>query len=78
MSNFAFIYRDDEWHFSPAYNILPSAGMSGYRITSINDSIEPSKSDLVAVAVKAGLNKKDAEEIFESIHAIIRKQRQLH
>jgi serine/threonine-protein kinase HipA len=52
--------------------------MSGYRITSINDSIEPSKADLVAVAVKAGLNKKDAEEIFESIHAIIRKQRQLH
>ena len=78
MSNFAFIYRDDEWHFSPAYNILPSDGMSGYRIISINDSIEPSKADLVAVAVKAGLNKKDAEEIFESIHAIIRKQRQLH
>lgn len=76
--NFAFIYNDGEWHFSPAYDILPSDGMNGYRTTSINDSIEPSKADLVAVAVKAGLNKKDAEEIFESIHAIIRKQRQLH
>lgn len=73
--NFAFIYRDYEWHFSPAYDILPSDGMNGYRTTSINDSIEPSKADLVAVATKAGLNKKDAEEIFESIHSAIRKQR---
>lgn len=70
--NFAFIYSDGEWHFSPAYDILPSDGMNGYRTTSINDSIEPSKADLIAVATKAGLNKKDAEEIFESIHATIR------
>ena len=70
--NFAFIYSDGEWHFSPAYDILPSDGMNGYRTTSINDSIEPSKADLIAVATKAGLNKKDAEEIFKSIHATIR------
>lgn len=73
--NFSFIYCDDEWHFSPAYDILPSDGMNGYRTTSINDSIEPSKTDLIAVAVKAGLDKKEAEDIFESIHATIKKQR---
>ena len=73
--NFSFIYCDDEWHFSPAYDILPSDGMNGYRTTSINDSIDPSKTDLIAVAVKAGLDKKEAEDIFESIHATIKKQR---
>lgn len=73
--NFAFIYRDGEWHFSPAYDILPSDGINGYRTTSINDCIEPSKADLIAVAVKAGLDKKETEEMFESIHATIIKQR---
>ena len=65
--NFAFIYRDSEWHFSPAYDLLPSDGMNGYHTTSINDSIEPTKDDLIAVAVKAGLNKKEAEVIYSEI-----------
>ena len=41
--------------------------MNGYHTTSINDSIEPTKDDLLAVAVKAGLNKKEAEEIYSDI-----------
>lgn len=71
--NFAFIYRDGEWHFSPAFDILQSDGMNGFHTTSINDSIEPTKDDLIAVAVKAGLNKKEAEEIFLSIKSDIKK-----
>ena len=71
--NFAFIYRDGEWHFSPAFDILPSDGMNGFHTTSINDSIEPTKDDLIAVAVKAGLNKKEAEEIFLSMKSDIKK-----
>lgn len=62
--NFAFIYRDNEWHFSPAYDLLPSDGINGYHTTSINDSIEPTKDDLISVAVKVGLNKGVAEDIF--------------
>ena len=73
--NFAFIYRDGEWRFSPAYDLLPSDGINGYRTTSINDSIEPSKTDLIAVATKAGLNKKEAEDVFESIRTIIGNSR---
>ena len=71
--NFAFIYRDGEWHFSPAFDILPSDGMNGFHTTSINDCIEPTKDDLIAVAVKAGLNKKEAEEIFLSMKSDIKK-----
>ena len=67
--NFAFIYRDGEWHFAPAYDLLPSDGMNGYHTTSINDSIEPKKDDLIVVAEKSGLNRKEAEIIFEEIKA---------
>lgn len=71
--NFAFIYRDGDWHFAPAYDLLPSDGINGFRTTSINDSIEPTKEDLFAVAIKAGLNKKEAVEFFENTLIIISK-----
>ena len=65
--NFSFIYRNDNWHLSPAYDLLPSNGMNGFHTTSINDSITPTSNDLIAVAVKAGLNRKEALQIFEEM-----------
>jgi serine/threonine-protein kinase HipA len=65
--NFSFIYRNNNWHLSPAYDLLPSNGMNGFHTTSINDNIEPTPDDLIAVAIKAGLNKKEALLIFEEI-----------
>ena len=69
--NFAFIYRDGDGHFAPAFDLLPSDGINGFRTTSINDKIEPTKEDIIAVAVKAGLNEKKAIEILKSIEVII-------
>lgn len=65
--NFAFLYRDGDWHFSPAYDLLPSDGINGYRTTSINNSISPTKEDLFAVAATVGLNPKEAKKEFERI-----------
>ncbi len=72
--NFAFIYRGAEWHFAPAYDLLPSSGINGYRTTSINDSIVPVKEDLFAVAEKAGLDKKEARYIYEEMRTCIKQQ----
>lgn len=68
--NFAFIYRDGNWRFAPAYDLLPSDGINGYRTTSINNSIEPVQSDLIAVAEKAGLRRPELEEIFGRMQKI--------
>lgn len=65
--NFSFIHRDGEWHFAPAYDLLPSDGINGFRTTSINDKIEPKKEDLFAVVEKSGLDKKEMVEIFDEI-----------
>lgn len=70
--NFAFIYRNDEWRFAPAYDLLPSDGINGFRTTSINDSIEPSEEELFTVAIKAGLNKKEAVEIYEKMMNVVK------
>lgn len=72
--NFAFLIRDGEWHFAPAYDILPSEGIGGYHTTSINDSIEPSEEDLLAVAEQSGLRRKEAEEILREMEQIVREQ----
>lgn len=72
--NFAFVYCSGDWRLSPAYDLLPSDGINGYRTTSVNDCIEPTKEDLVAVAVKAGLGKKEAEAIFDSIFSILARR----
>lgn len=69
--NFAFIHREDDWHFAPAYDLLPSDGINGFRTTSINNSINPTKEDLITVAVKVGLNKKEAVEILDNIQHIL-------
>lgn len=72
--NFSFIYKDGNWHFAPAYDLLPSYGFNSFHTTSINDNITPSKEDLIAVAVKAGLNKKEAEEIFKAISKVLKNR----
>lgn len=69
--NFAFIYRDGDWHFAPAYDLLPSDGINGFRTTSINDKIEPTKKDLFAVAVRVGLKEKDTMYCLEKIQKTI-------
>lgn len=69
--NFAFICRGNDWCLAPAYDLLPSDGINGYRTTSINDSIEPVPADLLAVATKAGLDKKEAERIFEEMKGVV-------
>ena len=73
--NFSFIYRNGDWHFAPAYDLLPSDGINGFRTTSINDSIEPTKNDLFAVAVKAGLNEKEAVTLLEEMIKMFRNVR---
>lgn len=65
--NFAFIFRDGAWHFAPAFDLLPSGGMNGFHTTSINDNIEPSKSDLLALAAKFGLDLTLADNIYSQM-----------
>jgi serine/threonine-protein kinase HipA len=73
--NFAFMYHNKEWKLSPAFDLLPSDGINGYHTTTINDKIEPTHSDIIAVAIKAGLDKAQAESIFESIYSMIVKEK---
>lgn len=71
--NFSFIFDQGEWRLSPAYDLLPSDGMGGYHTTSINDSIKPQDPDLVALAVKAGLEQKKAARVLEEMRETLKQ-----
>lgn len=70
--NFAFVYHDGHWHLAPAYDLLPSYGINGYHTTSINNSITPTRDDLLAVATHAGIDREQALQVYEEMHRIIR------
>ena len=70
--NFAFILRDGEWYLAPAFDILASDGINGYHTTSIIDSITPTKDDIFAIAVKAGLDHKKAIEVYNEMNGLIK------
>ncbi len=75
VKNFAFIYRDGIWQLSPAYDILPCEGFGGFHSLSVNGNYkDPGKADAVQLAVKFGLRKDEAEEVFEEIRAKLRKK----
>lgn len=65
--NFSFVCDEGKWRLSPAYDLLPSDGFGGCHTTSINDSITPQDADLVALAVKAGLEEKKACRVLDEM-----------
>lgn len=69
--NSAFIHRDGGWHPAPAFDLLPSSGINGFRNTSINDSIIPSVADLIAVGAGSGLNTSEMKGIFNAMQQVV-------
>lgn len=65
--NFSMIFRDGEWHLSPAYDLLPSNGFNGYHTTTINNKITPTKNDLFEVGESVSLEKTEMSRIYQEI-----------
>lgn len=70
--NFSFQLINGEWKLSPAFDLLPSNGFNGFHTTTINNSGDPSITDLKAVAHQSGLNIKRTEEIIEMVYEYVR------
>lgn len=70
--NFAFIY-DNEWHFAPAYDVLPCGIEGDCYTTSVNENPCPGRTDILALAEIVGLPAKEATTIFEYIESQIKK-----
>ena len=65
--NFSFLYRDNKWELSPAYDLVPSTGFNNNHSTTIANKGNPSIDDIYSVATETGLNIKTAKQIFEEV-----------
>jgi serine/threonine-protein kinase HipA len=69
--NFAFQLIGGEWHLSPAYDLLPSAGFNGFHTTTVNGNGDPSPKDILALADEIGLSRRRAVEIMDELKATV-------
>ena len=65
--NFSFIYKNEKWKLSPAYDLLKSSGFNNQHSTTINGKGNPSQADLMQVALKVGIRKVVAESIYDEL-----------
>ncbi len=66
--NFSFLYENDGWRVSPAYDLVPSEGFNGNHSTTIAGKGNPVMSDIKELIVQCGLPRKTALSIFESVY----------
>lgn len=69
--NFSFQFDGKNWHLSPAYDLLPSAGFNGFHTTTINNQGNPVLNDMLVIADEVGITRKQAMEIVEEVGVIV-------
>lgn len=70
--NFSFLYKDNRWQLSPAYDLTYSNSIGGEHATMINgNGRNPGMDDLLAVADNVKFDKKKAKQIANEIREIV-------
>jgi len=65
--NFSFIYHNNEWKVSPAYDLVLSHGFNGQHTTTIAGKGNPERQDVFEVAKLTGLPIKKAHKIYDEV-----------
>jgi len=69
--NFSFLYDDNRWQVSPAYDLVRADGMGGEHATSIDgEGRNPAEANILAVAKKCGLDRRRAEKAIAEVKSI--------
>lgn len=71
--NFSFIYRDQNWKLSPAYDLLPSSGFNNNHTTTINGKGKPVLKDCLEVAKLTSFPLKMAKKIMDEVLISLKK-----
>lgn len=66
--NFSFIYKNNRWGLSPAYDLVFSHGFNGQHTTTIAGKGNPGRDDIFKVAKNSGLPLKMAKLIFDEVY----------
>ncbi len=72
--NFSFIYKNNKWQLSPAYDITKSTGFNGNHTTTILGKGNPNKNDIINLGIRIGLSKSRINFMYNSIFEIIKNE----
>ena len=67
--NFSFIYKNNGWELTPAYDLVLSNGFNGQHTTTVAGKGNPTKIDIFEVAKQIGISSKKAELIFNEVYS---------
>jgi serine/threonine-protein kinase HipA len=67
--NFSFIYKNNEWNLSPAYDLVLSNGFNGQHTTTIAGQGNPTITDIFEAAGQAAIPDKKAKLIFDEVYS---------
>jgi serine/threonine-protein kinase HipA len=69
--NFSYIYNNNQWKCSPAYDILPSNGKGGEHTTSVAGNGNPQIQDILKVAIQTSIPKHKSTQIIDEVKAAL-------
>ena len=71
-NNFSYIYQDEDWKLSPAYDLTYSNSIGGEHATTVNgNGSTPGMYDIMEVAKKVKMDEKKAQRIADEIREIV-------
>ena len=65
--NFSFIFQNNQWKLSPAYDLLPSDGFNNNHTSTVNGKGKPTIDDCLDVARQSSLVLKNARRIIDEV-----------
>jgi serine/threonine-protein kinase HipA len=69
--NFSFLYVDNKWKVSPAYDIVYSEGPGGEHTTTVvGEGKNPTEKDILKAAKEVGITKQKAKQIIDEIKSV--------
>jgi len=72
--NFSFLYKNGNWHVSPAYDLTYASGMGGEHATTIDgEGRNPSEENILSVAKKNGMDQRKAGKIIKEVIKAVEK-----
>ncbi|HOZ29405.1 MAG TPA: type II toxin-antitoxin system HipA family toxin [Bacteroidales bacterium] len=70
--NFSFIYKNDKWKLSPAYDLTPNFGFNGNHSTTILGKGNPDEKDIFELGKRHGFEKRFISSLIEEFRSILR------
>jgi len=69
--NVSFIYKDNKWTLSPAYDITPSYGFNGNHTTTVLGNGLPVDKDVLNLADRIGISSGKAKAIIDAVKEVV-------